>query len=417
VSGGVVPLLCAAGWLLAALALFSVLRLRERVARAEHELRGPLTVLSLACERLASMPEAAGASIPAASQVARSMEGELAAAGASTPAAAQVARVMEGELAAAGASTPAAAQVARAMEGELAAAGASIPAPAQVARGMEGELARLRAGLDDLAAARGRRRRVTRRSSIARLARAEAAGWRAVLAGRGRELRVDWRAGGGHEVADRGRLAQALGNLLANAAEHGVGVVELSGRSVRGGVRVEVRNSVAAAGPGAYSGKEGREVAADRGRGLAVARAAARELGGWLKVSLHGGEAVATLDLPAPAAAVLPNGRAATTSEDSGRVGAGSPAVLPNGRAATTSEDSGRVGAGSPAVLPNGRAATASQDSGRAGAGSPAVLPNGRAATTSEDGGPAGAGEGAVLIRGGPATTDQHGGEGEVRAA
>jgi hypothetical protein len=172
-------------------------------------------------------------------------------------------------------------------------------------------------------------------------------------------------------VADRGRLAQALGNLLANAAEHGVGAVELSGRPVGGGVRVEVRNSVAGAGPGAYSGKEGREGAVDRGRGLAVARAAARELGGRLEVSLDGGEAVATLDLPGAAGAVLPNGRPATTREGSGRAGAGSPAVLPNGRAATASQDSGRAAAG----------------------------------------------EGAVLIRGAPATTDQHGGEGEARAA
>lgn len=246
---------CVLGWVVAAVALVWALRLRgrlESVARAEHELRGPVTVLSLACERLAL-----------------------------------------------------------------------VPAGSDVARALEGELARLRAGLDDLVAARGGRRDPARRCSLLRLAWAEVAGWREVLARAGRELRLDWRAGAAPEAVDRGRLAQALGNLLANAAEHGDGAVEVRGLRFGDGVRVEVRNTVAAGARDAYGSKEGKRAGEAHGRGLAVARAAARELGGRLEVSVDGGEAVARLDLPAaaPAAAVpaafLSGGRPATTIEES----------------------------------------------------------------------------------------------------
>ena len=51
------------GWVfgVAALAAVLVLRVRlERVARAEHELRGPATVLCMACERLRNDPAAQG---------------------------------------------------------------------------------------------------------------------------------------------------------------------------------------------------------------------------------------------------------------------------------------------------------------------------------------------------------------------
>jgi signal transduction histidine kinase len=253
VSGAAVRVVAAAAFVWA-------LRLRarlERVARAEHELRGPVTVLSMAWERLAVVP------------------------------------------------------------------GAS-----EVARGVEGELARLRAGLEDLVEARGGRRSPGRRCSLLRLARAEVAGWRGVLAPVGREVRFDWRAGAGAVASDRGRLAQALGNLMANAAEHGAGAVEVRGRRVGGAVRVEVRNSVGRGAAGADGSKEGEHGGEAHGRGLAVARAAARELGGRLEVSLDGGEAVAALELPAAAApapraadsdrAVLIWGAGATTDQHGG---------------------------------------------------------------------------------------------------
>ena len=134
------------------LVLASALLLRARleaVARAEHELRGPATVLCMACERLRDDPAAQGH-----------------------------------------------------------------------AEALEAELARLRAGLADLTAARaGRRPRTTPAPlELERLARSAMAGWGPELEREGRPARVRWRAGRPRVAADRGRLAQALGNLVANAA-------------------------------------------------------------------------------------------------------------------------------------------------------------------------------------------------------
>jgi C4-dicarboxylate-specific signal transduction histidine kinase len=97
---------------------------------------------------------------------------------------------------------------------------------------------------------------------------------------------------------DAGRLAQVLGNLIANATEHGVGSVDVSTSRPAGAVRIEIRNR-----------NRPRELddasaarAAGRGRGLAIAERAARELGGRLSVESTGGETRAELELPAPGA-------------------------------------------------------------------------------------------------------------------
>jgi signal transduction histidine kinase len=89
---------------------------------------------------------------------------------------------------------------------------------------------------------------------------------------------------------DGGRLAQVLGNLAANAAEHGLGPVEVQARRGPDVLHLEIRNrnrprELDAAGPG-------------RGRGLAIAQRAAKELGGRLRVDTHDGQTTATLDLP-----------------------------------------------------------------------------------------------------------------------
>ena len=210
-------------WMAGALALRSRL---ERVARAEHELRGPATVLCMACERLRRDPAAQGH-----------------------------------------------------------------------ADGLETELARLRAGLADLTAARtGRRRRPWREPvDLEPLARSAVAGWRHALEASGRAGRVEWRAGAPRVVADRGRLAQALGNLVANAAEHGSGPVELRSRRTPGGVRVEVRNGRARADE-APSGPHAPP--ADRGRGLQIAATAARSAGGHLELVPDRDDVVAAIELP-----------------------------------------------------------------------------------------------------------------------
>jgi signal transduction histidine kinase len=138
------------------------------------------------------------------------------------------------------------------------------------------QLDRMAAGLEDLAAARAPR-------------------------GRGRADAL------GDAELDAGRFAQVLGNLIANATEHGVGPVDVKTSRPAGAVRIEIRNrnrpreldDASAARP------------AGRGRGLAIAERAAHELGGRLSVESRGGETRAELELPAPEIAEADASRAA----------------------------------------------------------------------------------------------------------
>jgi signal transduction histidine kinase len=145
------------------------------------------------------------------------------------------------------------------------------------------QLDRICAGLADLRAARGGGPPAAGRTTVdvARFAEALLAPWRPLGARRA--------APGPRVIADRGRLAQALGNLVANAAEHGQGAAELRSRRMGEVVRLEVRN------------RRGGERAPDpdRGRGLTIAARAARDLGGRLDVRTEGDEVVAALELPA----------------------------------------------------------------------------------------------------------------------
>jgi two-component system, OmpR family, osmolarity sensor histidine kinase EnvZ len=173
---------------------------RERVGRAEHELRGAATALALVCEALRRDPAARHH-------------------------------------------------------------GAAI----------EAQLDRLRAGLADLAAARRGMPAdpELEQVELSALTHAAARPWG--------DTAVEWEGGPVTVRLDRRRFAQALGNVLANAAEHGSGPVRVTGRAHDGGIRVEVRN---------------------RGRGIEIAKRAAEELGGRLSFEILGDSAVATLDLP-----------------------------------------------------------------------------------------------------------------------
>jgi signal transduction histidine kinase len=197
-------------WALGAVLGLWVCELRRRlelVARAEHELRGPVAVVSLAAERMRREP-----------------------------------------------------------------------AGRRYAQALDTELERLRAGLGDLAAARSGRRRSgrARRSELEPLVRSGVEAWRVA----GRAVRLDWRAGRAAVLADPGRLAQALGNMLANATEHGDGPIEVRAERVGGAVRVEVRNET------------------ERGRGLRIAGDAARDAGGSLRLARQDAAVVAALELP-----------------------------------------------------------------------------------------------------------------------
>jgi hypothetical protein len=210
------------------IALRTLRRRLELVARAEHELRGPATALELACQRMSR-----------------------------------------------------------------------DPAASRHAEVLEAQLERLRAGLDDLGVARRGGRAARRASSpvgLASFVQATVAPWRTKLG----RCSIEWQAGCTTAVTDRGRLAQALGNLVANAAEHGAGDLSLRAGRVPGAVRVELRNanrSDAGGGPGTqrerlFPGPR------ERGRGLAIAAAAARDLGGRLLVRSEGAATVAVLELP-----------------------------------------------------------------------------------------------------------------------
>ena len=235
-------------------ATFELRRRLELVARAEHELRGPAAALSLACETIRREPAAR-----------------------------------------------------------------------RHAAVLEAQLDRLRAGLADLEAARRGRRPAVADGlpvEIAETARAATRPWRDWIG----DGRFEWEGGPAPAVLDRGRLAQALGNMVANAAEHGAGDVVVRGRTTASAVRIEVRNRVVRdreasgarpASPGARPASLGPRPAApdarpaspdarpalpgamlDRGRGLAIASQAARDLGGRLLMSVDCESAVAVLELP-----------------------------------------------------------------------------------------------------------------------
>jgi two-component system sensor histidine kinase MtrB len=144
---------------------------------------------------------------------------------------------------------------------------------------IDAQLDRLRAGLEDLDAARGRAGTTEPAEAapppaadtveVRALARAASMPW---------ETAFEWEGGPIPASLDRHRFAKAIGNVLANAAEHGSGDIRVTGRAHNGGVRLQVRN---------------------RGRGLMIAAEAAEELGGSLSFEIVDNTAVATLDLPA----------------------------------------------------------------------------------------------------------------------
>ncbi len=133
--------------------------------------------------------------------------------------------------------------------------------------------------------------------------------WHPSAAARGVELRAP-RSGSSPVVwGDRLRLAQATGNLIANAIEHGGGVVEVCGRlvDVRGsGGRRHARIEVTDTGPGLPSSvaelaRQAQRGRGRRGRGLAIASAIAADHGGRLSAAPSVRGARLVLELPAVA--------------------------------------------------------------------------------------------------------------------
>jgi signal transduction histidine kinase len=197
------------------------------------------------------------------------------------------------------------------------------------------ELRRATLALDDLAAACHGRRAGERAVlvDVGALLDDAAEAWRPLARAFGAELAVEPLRGRALVRADPVRLAQACGNLVANAVEHGASPVHVRGRVLAGHVRVEVHD----AGPGlpglvrelvdgsgrgrawrclpgpvqqlvdgSGRGRAGgrgrggppRAPAAPRGRGLAIAAGIAERHGGRLAAGPSAAGACLMLELP-----------------------------------------------------------------------------------------------------------------------
>ena len=115
-------------------------------------------------------------------------------------------------------------------------------------RAIDLELGRAALVLEDLDAVRTRRvwSRLPEAIDLRQLVSDSVEAWRPTAAARGVELRASWSGDAQTVWGDRLRLAQVTGNLIANAIEHGGGVVEVHGHGDRTRARVEVTDT----GPG-----------------------------------------------------------------------------------------------------------------------------------------------------------------------
>jgi signal transduction histidine kinase len=168
------------------------------------------------------------------------------------------------------------------------------------------ELARAGAALEDLAAARDRRAPVDRIEAIeiAALLAQTIACWSTAAQAYGCELRLGDVPADVFVRGDRVRLAQATGNLIANAIEHGSGPIDVRARLVLGRIAIEVLD----AGPGlpapvAALARRPRGGDGWRGRGLAIACDIAARHGGRVATGPSSGGARVALELPAIAGA------------------------------------------------------------------------------------------------------------------
>jgi signal transduction histidine kinase len=170
------------------------------------------------------------------------------------------------------------------------------------------ELKRAGLALDDLAAARSGRQAADRAEvvDIGELLTYQAATWEAIAPVFGCDLRVRDVAPDVHVCGDRVRLAQAVGNLVANALEHGAGTVEVSARAVSGRVRIEVSDEgEGLPAPVADLVRRPRGGRGRRGRGLAIATEIVERHGGRIVSAPSAGGARLAIEMPAGARDVV----------------------------------------------------------------------------------------------------------------
>ncbi len=174
-------------------------------------------------------------------------------------------------------------------------------------RALDQELGRAALALEDLALAGSGARVLPERSPIdvGELVADSVEAWLATARAQHVDLELRWAVPGGSAAVagDRLRLAQATGNLIANALDHGDGAVTVAGRVDGSRVRIEVRDQ----GPGlpapvaqlARRHRRGRGAGRGaRGRGLAIALAIAEAHGGRLCSAPSDEGARLVLELP-----------------------------------------------------------------------------------------------------------------------
>jgi signal transduction histidine kinase len=176
-------------------------------------------------------------------------------------------------------------------------------AGAETLRAIELELASAGVALEDLSAALAGRAGPTRFDAVdaSALLTDSLAALRPLAHAHGVDLGLHWHGEPTTIQADRLRLAQATGNLIVNAIEHGQGRVELHGTSNDDHLEIEVIDN----GPGLPAplpalidrARRGRRGRGRRGRGLAIADHIARHHGGRLTAATEG-HARVTLSLP-----------------------------------------------------------------------------------------------------------------------
>lgn len=173
-------------------------------------------------------------------------------------------------------------------------------------RAIDLELGRAALALEDLDGVRARRLidawRPLEPVDLRELVADSVEAWRAPAAARSVALTGEWSGRPASVWGDRLRLAQATGNLIANAIEHGGGVVEVRGSASADRARVEVSDT----GPGlpapvAELARRPRAGRGARGRGLAIASAVAASHGGQLAAAPSRRGARLVLELPVAA--------------------------------------------------------------------------------------------------------------------
>jgi signal transduction histidine kinase len=166
------------------------------------------------------------------------------------------------------------------------------------------ELARATLALDDLARARqpaaGGTPGALERVSLSRLLTAMVAAAQGTAAVTHATVTGSWEGVDGVVWGDRPRLAQALGNLIANAVEHGGGAVRVRGelRGARAQITVDDGGSGLPA-PVAELARRPQAGRGARGRGLAIALGIARSHGGTIAAAPVGRGGRVVLVLPA----------------------------------------------------------------------------------------------------------------------